>query len=78
MEPYELSALMRFQTYNNRDIWESARLIAYVVAQTQSKKKLKLKDIVKYAWDDEIAEAHPVCNIDIERLREKARKIATK
>lgn len=38
----------------NKESWEQTRFIAYIFAQTQNyKKKYKITDIIKFAWDDE-------------------------
>lgn len=51
---YELDILTEKFNKENREAWERARFISYVTAQTQSyKKKYKLTDIIKFAWDDE-------------------------
>ena len=44
-----------FEKYWNdyKTKWEHTRFIAYVIAQTQSKKKLKFSDILKFDWDSE-------------------------
>jgi len=35
----------------DRNLWESSRLIAYVVAQVNSKKKLTFQDICSFKWE---------------------------
>ena len=54
----------------SKEQWEQARLIGYITAQTQSTKKLKVTDIIKFPWEH--SEPVVVTNSDIERLREKA------
>lgn len=34
-----------------KDSWEQARLIAYVIAQSNSTKRLKPSDIIKFGWE---------------------------
>lgn len=53
MEFYEISALMQHSHLRHKEAWERARLIAYTVAQVQTRKKLKLEDICKFSWDGE-------------------------
>lgn len=66
---------MDYEYLAHKDSWEQARLIAYMVAQTNSTKKLQLSDITKFYWESE--EATPstgISNEDIARLREKAKQ----
>lgn len=42
---------MKYSYYRNKESWEQARLISYLIAQTNSTKKLKLEDIIKFAWE---------------------------
>lgn len=37
-----------------REEWERTRFMAYITAQTQSTKKLKPTDIIKFKWDNEM------------------------
>lgn len=56
-----------------KDSWEQARLVAYMIAQTNSTKQLKQSDIMEFSWD----ESESVTNIkneDIERLSSKAKQ----
>ena len=76
MEWYEVRAAMKYQYYAHKDEWESSRLIAYLIAQTNSRKKLSLNDIVKFYWEkDEDEEDISIINKeDIERLKKEAEK----
>ena len=56
-----------------KDSWEQARLISYIIAQTNSKKKLKLTDIISFNWDNEEAPNTSISNEDIDRLSNKAK-----
>ena len=56
-------------------MWEAARLNAYIVAQVNSKKTLKMQDICKFKWEEEDKKDIEISNSDIERLKEKARRI---
>ena len=42
-----------------REEWERTRFEAYIIAQTQSTKKLKPTDIIKFQWDND-NKAHEV------------------
>lgn len=74
IEWYEINALMKYQYYSIIDNWEQARLIAYMIAQTHSKKKLKLQDIVPFTWeeDEENEDNQPITKTEIERLKARA------
>ena len=50
-EWYELDILFKRYNESIREQWEQTRLISYVIAQTQTKKKLKLSDILEFEWD---------------------------
>lgn len=71
MEMYEVRAAMRYSYYANKDLWEANRLIAYMVAQVNSKKRLQLQDIVRFPWE-EVQGDTSISKEDIERLRIKA------
>ena len=68
---YEVRAAMRYSYYANKDSWEANRLIAYMVAQVNSKKRLQLQDIVRFPWE-EVQGDTSISKEDIERLRIKA------
>ena len=74
IQMYEIRALLKYGYYKNQDIWEVGRLIAYLVAQTHSKKKLKLQDICELPWEkeDETKKANP--NIPTREEFEAAKK----
>lgn len=73
MEMYEIKALFNYEYYSHKDEWEQARMIAYVIAQTNSTKKLSYQDITQFYWEkDEEKQDTSISRQDIERLREKA------
>ncbi len=74
MEMFEVQALMKYEYYSRADIWETARLIAYMVAQVNSKRRLNFSDITQFYWEKE-AEEHDtsISKEDVERLRNKAK-----
>ena len=67
MQMYELEPLISNLHKKDRNSWEQARMIAYVIAQCNSTKKLKPTDIMQFTWDNE----------DIKRLKEKAKQYTT-
>lgn len=50
---YELNAAIKYSYYAEQSNWEQARLIAYVVAQTQSTKRINIEDIMKFPWEED-------------------------
>lgn len=73
MEMYEIRTLLKYEHYSHRDEWEQARLIAYMVAQVNSKKKLSFQDITKFYWEDQQEEQDTsITKEDIERLKQRA------
>lgn len=73
MELYEVKAVMEYEYLSYKDSWEQSRLIAYMIAQTNSTKRLKLTDILKFQWEKEDADT-TISNEDMARLREKAKQ----
>lgn len=72
MQYYEIKSLMKNSYYRNKENWEQARLITYMIAQTNSKKKMKLQDIVKFPWETEPEST----KITTEEINELARQAA--
>lgn len=66
---------MKYAHYAFKDNWEQARLISYLIAQVNSKKKLKFSDIMEFHWDKE-TEIEGVSNEEITQLREQAKLVA--
>lgn len=76
---YEVRAIMNHQHYAHKDDWEQARLVAYIVAQCNSTKKLKLQDISRFYWEEpEADEDTYMSTSDLQRLRDKAKYYLTK
>lgn len=74
MEPYEINAALEGVEYKYRETWEQTRLICYVIAQSNSTKKIKPTDILKFPWDNQTAEhvCTAVSGEDMERIKKKA------
>lgn len=75
MQMYEVSALMKYSYQKHKEEWEQARLISYLIAQTNSSKKLKMEDIIKFHWEKEhITEKNEmdISQEEIEMLSKKA------
>lgn len=78
MQMYEIKPLISASYLKHKDNWEQARLIAFIVAQTNSAKKLKVSDIISFGWDEDKVKKTAVSNEDVERLRKKAELIQKK
>lgn len=71
---YEIKAVMDYEYYAHKDGWEQARLVAYLIAQANSKKQLKQSDIMQFYWEKETPKASSISNEEKERLRTKAQQ----
>lgn len=65
---------MEFGYYRHKEEWEQTRLISYLIAQTNSKKKLKLQDIIKFQWETD-NESTKITNEEINDLSKQAQEI---
>jgi len=76
----ELAIICDNLQYRYRDSWEQTRLLAYIQAQSNSTKKLKPTDIVKFQWDEQGEKTQPsvITETDIQRLKEKAKAFEMK
>ena len=62
---------MKYSFYKNNVDWEIGRLISFLIAQTNSKKKLKLTDIMEFDWEKE-EKITTITTEEIEMLRKQA------
>lgn len=77
MEFFEIRSLMKYQHYAYKDGWEQARMISYLIAQVNSKKRLKPEDILNLFWEkEEAVKNQEVSNEEVARLRAKAKEFA--
>lgn len=53
MQYNELYEILQFVQYVDRPQWEQTRLMSLIIAQKFCKKRLKLKDIAKFPWEDQ-------------------------
>lgn len=65
---------MDFGYFKHKEQWEQTRLISYLIAQTNSKKKLKLQDIIKFQWETD-NESTKITNEEINDLSKQAQEI---
>lgn len=76
---YEIRSVMKYSYYANQELWESQRLLAYIMAQSNSKKRLKITDIMKFPWEIHTGDAPTtVSKEDLKRLEETANKFNIK
>ena len=76
MQLYELDIMLNSLRLSYRHDWERTRFNSYIIAQCNSKKKLKPTDIIKFDWDDSIHKStKKVSSEDVARLKEKMNKI---
>lgn len=77
MEWYEIKVILENQHYAIQEDWEQARMITYFIAQVNSKKKLKLEDIIKFPWESDKKDSvdTEITKEDNDRLKRKAEYI---
>lgn len=75
MQTYEVNDIIECLQYADVNLWEVGRINSYVIAQTNSKKKLSPTDIIKFPWDKDETKEIEISNEDIQRLKEKSKTI---
>lgn len=77
MQLYELDILLNSLQLTYKQDWERTRFNSYIIAQCNSKKKIKPTDIIKFGWDAETKHntTKSVSNEDVERLKNKMNNI---
>lgn len=71
MHFYEAKSLIKNKHFKTRDMWEMTRFLAYITAQVQCTKKIEMKDILKFPWEEE-EKKHEITKEEIEALKKKA------
>lgn len=71
---YEIQAVMNYEYYAHKDSWEQTRLLAYIMAQVNSRKTLKQSDILDFYWEKKEVVDTSNSNSDLERLKKKAQQ----
>ena len=72
---YEIPAILERLSFKYRDSWEQTRMIMYVIAQGNSKKKLTPSDLISFPWDQENnVQSSAPSEGEMERLREKVKQ----
>ncbi|MDR2138269.1 MAG: hypothetical protein LBP50_01775 [Tannerella sp.] len=81
MQWYEVDACLEGLRLSERAGWEQTRYICYVTAQVQSRRKLKLSDVIEFEWDRGDSRDRgetAISSEEVARLKEKAARIAAK
>ena len=65
---------MNYEYYAHKDSWEQTRLLAYIMAQVNSRKTLKQSDILDFYWEKKEVVDTSNSNSDLERLKKKAQQ----
>lgn len=75
LEEWEINTLIESIPYADRTQWEMCRQMLYLTAQVNSKKKLKPKDIMEFAWEKpEKVKAHETpTHEEISKARDMAK-----
>lgn len=75
MQMYEVKTLLKYSYFSSKNNWEQARFIAYIIAASNSTKKIEMKDLIEFPWESEkpINESPAeITKQDFERLKQKA------
>ena len=80
MKMYEISAALKHGDYSMRESWEQTRWISFIIAQSNSRKRLKLEDIFKFPWDEEteVKESKPITENDVNRIKDIENRLINK
>lgn len=74
----EINTLLKYDYYAYKDSWEQARMISYLIAQVNSKKRLQFSDIMEFPWEKENEDNVPITKEELNRLRIKAKQYLKK
>ena len=76
MQMYELPVLLENIHKRKKEEWEQIRFVSYLIAQTNSAKKISPTDLLKFSWDEdkELQKETAITSYDITRLRDKAKQ----
>lgn len=73
MQWYEVNGLLKYEYFKNQEKWEQTRFMSYIIAQVNSKKKLKFDDIITFPWENE-NDKTTTSKEEFERLKNKAKE----
>lgn len=65
MELYEIVPLIENSHLKTKDNWEQARMVSFIIAQSNSSKQLSLDNFIKFPWEkeDETVDIDEIDNI---------------
>lgn len=76
MQEYEVHDMYNALKYADRGQWEMTRWLLYAIIQVNSKKKIKIEDVISFPWDSNYAPLEKeISNDDIKRLKAKSQEI---
>lgn len=79
MELWEAGLIVSNLQYADTNTWEQTRALMTMLANMFSKKKLSAEEIMKLPWDQKHESKNTaITNEEIEELRNKAQKIASR
>ena len=78
MQEYELNTIIQNIPYLNRNEKEVDRYQIYVSVQANSKKRLKIEEIMKLPWDDENKTVTRINKEERQQLRDRADELSKK
>ena len=78
LQDWEVYDFYNMLQYADVTSWEQTRWLMYVIAQVNSRKQLKVTDILNFSWDDSKQKNTTITDNDIKRLKEQAEMIGKK
>ena len=77
LQDWEVYDLYNMLQYADTNSWEQTRWLMYVIAQVNSRKQLKVTDILNFSWD-QAQKNITITDDEIRRLKEQADIIGKK
>lgn len=77
MTEYELYIMYDNLEYSDFNTKEMSRILGYIIAQTQSRKKLKPDEIIQFPWDENYKEKS-IHKVDTEEDIQRAKQFRDK
>lgn len=77
MQFYEVEALIENLWMKDKESWEQARTISYVTAQCQSTKKLDMKEMMTFPWENKVEKVEDTPE-EIEMMRKEMKAMEDK
>lgn len=74
MTEYELYIMYDNLEYSDFNTKEMSRILGFIVAQTQSRKKLKPEDIIQFPWDENYKKGKAEHKVDTKEDIERAKQ----